>query len=83
MTSKDFEMVTHEQIRAPEFYRHLWNQSHLMSYEEFCARVAGADRGEMALQESREIVKMLRNEMEMGVYLELTWFCVVVRKNLK
>ena len=83
MASKGFEMMAHEHIHLPRCYRNSWNQSHLMKYDEFWARkVASAKDKGKALRESKEAVQSLRNEMERNVYLELTWFCVIVRKIL-
>ena len=81
LRSHGLEVLAHEHIPLQDRYRTLWNQSHLMGYEEFLARKAERqDNGAAPEEESSTALSELAVEMRKGVSLDAKYFCFVARK---
>ena len=83
LRSHGLEVLVQEQIPLQDPYRPLWNESHLMGYEEFWAKkLERQDHGPKEIEESRSALRDLAGEMRKGVSLHAEYFCFVARKIL-
>ena len=81
LRSHRLEVLVHEHLPLQDCYRALWNQSHLMGYEEFWAKRAETqDHGAEAKDEGSVALRELAIEMNRGVSLDTEYFCFVARK---